>query len=373
MYRAINNLMVQPKDVSDVDDIGLSRDILKKIHEDAAKLNRSITIMHICGTHEYTIAKNGLRSLLPSNIRVISGPGCPVCVCPASDIDIAVELCKRDNVILTTFGDMMRVPSSNYSLLELKAQGAQVEVVYSPHDAVEMARQNPSKEIVFFAIGFETTAPLIAFEIAMKPPKNFSIICVYKLVPPAMDVILSIPHLNIDAFILPGHVCAIIGAKPFVHYASTYHSPMVISGFGVNDMLISIHGILQQILENRATVENTYTRVVKYEGNIKAQQFLSQVFQVKDSFWRGIGKIPQSGYELRKEYQEYDAVRKFGIKVESNPKMPPGCSCNEVLIGKIPPKACSLFGKSCTPQHPIGPCMVSHEGACKIAFTFKEL
>ncbi len=357
----------------EVEDIRLSKQILDKIQQISGEIKRNITIMHICGTHEYTIAKNGIRSLLPANVQVISGPGCPVCVCPATDIDIAVELCKRKDVILTTFGDMMRVPSSRYSLLELKAQGANIEVVYSPHDAIEIARQNPSKEVVFFAIGFETTAPLVAFELAMKPPKNFSIICAYKLVPPAMDIILSIPHLEIDAFILPGHVCAIIGAEPFEPYAINYHSPMVVSGFGVNDMLISIYQILKQVKENRSKVENTYTRVVKREGNLQAQKFLSQVFMITDSFWRGIGKIPKSGYKLRLEYQEYDAVQKFGVKVNSNPSMPPGCSCNEVLIGKIPPKECPLFGKSCTPQHPIGPCMVSHEGACKISYTFKNI
>lgn len=365
--------MPQNRETLDVKDLTLSKDIIEKINQRAQNLQNDITIMHICGTHEYTIAKNGIRSLLPENVKVISGPGCPVCVCPASDIDIAVELCQRENVILTTFGDMMRVPSSTYSLLELKALGGQIEVVYSPHDAIELARAHPEKEVVFFAIGFETTAPLIAFELSMNPPSNFSIICAYKLVPPALDVLLEIPHLNIDGFILPGHVCAIIGADPFVPYAQKYHSPMVVSGFEVNDMLISIHQLLEQFQANIAQVENTYTRVVKHQGNTQAQSFLARIFDIEDSFWRGIGQISQSGYKLKAEYEKYDAVKKFNIQIDSDPKMPPGCSCSDVLIGKITPKQCALFGKSCTPQHPIGPCMVSHEGSCKIAFTFKDI
>ncbi|MHA1519084.1 MAG: hydrogenase formation protein HypD [Promethearchaeota archaeon] len=356
-----------------VEDLSLSKDIIAKINKIMHNFQNPVAIMHVCGTHEYTIAKNGIRSLLPKNLRVISGPGCPVCVCPATDIDIAVELANRDDVILTTFGDMMRVPSTTYSLLELKARGANIEVVYSPHDAVELAKNNPDKEIVFFAIGFETTAPLIAFEMAMNPPSNFSIICAYKLVPPAMDVLLKIPHLEINGFILPGHVCAIIGAKPFEEYAQRYKSPMVVSGFEVNDMLISIYQIILQLHEKNAKVENSYTRVVQYEGNLQAQSYLEKVFEVTDSFWRGIGEIPNSGYQLREKYQKYDAVKKFDVHVESDPKMPPGCSCSDVLIGKITPDKCALFGKTCTPQHPIGPCMVSHEGACKVNYMFRDI
>ncbi|UYP45340.1 hypothetical protein NEF87_001625 [Candidatus Lokiarchaeum ossiferum] len=358
---------------ANIENIEFSKEILANLKTISAKFPRKVTIMHVCGTHEYTIAKNGIRSLLPDNIEVISGPGCPVCVCPTVDLDLAIELSKRKDTIITSFGDMMRVPSSTISLHEAKAMGYDVRVVYGPHDAIELAKSNPDKEVIFFAIGFETTAPLIAFEISEKPPTNFSIITAYKTVPPAMDVLLGLEDIAIDGFILPGHVCAIIGSDPFIPYAEKYHSPMIVSGFEVNDMLISILGILQQLLEHRAEVENTYTRIVKAEGNLAAKKFMKQIFEECDSVWRGIGMIPKSGLQLREEFQQYDAVRKFGIKLPGDAKMPPGCSCHLVLIGKIPPKKCPLFGKSCTPQKPVGPCMVSHEGSCKIAYTFRDI
>ncbi len=358
---------------NNISNLDFSKEIFKKIHEIAKEIPKKITIMHVCGTHEYTIAKNGIRSLLPNNINVISGPGCPVCVCPTTDLDLAIELSKNKNIIITTFGDMMRVPSSTISLYEAKAQGRDIRVVYGPHDAVDLAMKNPNKEIVFFAIGFETTAPLIAYEISTKPPSNFSIITAYKTVPPAMDILLTLGNQNIDAFILPGHVCAIIGEYPFVPYIEKYKSPMVISGFEVNDMLISIYRILQQIFDNVAKLENTYFRIVKSEGNLKAKQYLAEVFEPSDAIWRGIGMIPKSGLKLKSKFKKYDAVQKFNITIPKNAKMPKGCSCDQVLIGKIPPKDCPLFGNKCTPQYPIGPCMVSHEGACKIAFTFKDI
>ena len=222
--------MIFVESMPNLTDPTLSRNILKKIHAIAEQIPTDINIMHICGTHEYTITKNGLRSLLPPSIKVVAGPGCPVCVCPTSDINFALEVSKRLNVILTSFGDMMRVPSNLTSLQGMKAQGADVRVVYGPHDAVELAKKNPDKEVVFFAIGFETTAPLIAFELINNPPKNFSIICSHKLVPPAMEVLMTLPGLNIDAFILPGHVSAIIGEKPYETFFEKHPVPMVIGG-----------------------------------------------------------------------------------------------------------------------------------------------
>ncbi|MHA1766361.1 MAG: hydrogenase formation protein HypD [Promethearchaeota archaeon] len=359
--------------ISEIGSIDISKEILEKIKKESKKLTHPIMIMHVCGTHEYTVAKNGIRNLLPENVKIISGPGCPVCVCPTGDLDLAIELSKREDTIITTFGDMMRVPSSTISLFEARAQGHDIRVVYGPNDAVELAKKNSSKEIVFFAVGFETTTPSVAFELLNNPPSNFSVICAHKLVPPAMDLLLNLPHLKIDGFLLPGHVCAIIGSKPFEPYARKYHSPMVVGGFEVNDVLISLYYIIRQINKKEAYVDNTYTRIVKHEGNQKALQYLNEAFEPIDSVWRGIGMIPKSGLKIRKELENYDAIVKFNVKIEEKIEMPKGCSCDKVLIGTIPPQKCPLFGDSCTPRHPIGPCMVSHEGACKIAFSFKEI
>lgn len=354
-------------------DLELSKKVLEKIQQLAKDLARSIKIMHICGTHEYAIAKNGLRTVLPSNIEVISGPGCPVCVCPASDIDFAIAVSRQKNVILTTFGDMLRVPASELSLYEAKAQGSDIRIVYGPHDAVELAQKYPEKEIVFFSIGFETTAPLPAFEIINNPPSNFSIICANKVVPPAFDLLMQIPDLIINGFILPGHVSAIIGSDIYKPYAEKYHAPMVVAGFEVNDILMSIFYLLRQLKDNTALVENTYNRVVKAEGNITAQAMIKQVFELKDSIWRGIGNVPLGGLYLREEYRRYDALVKFNIPLLNNLKMPKGCLCALVLMGKKKPVDCILFGHECTPQNPVGPCMVSHEGTCRIAHMFNRI
>ena len=359
--------------IFEIGNIKISKEILEKIKIDSKKLFKPISIMHVCGTHEYTVAKNGLRNLLPDNIKIISGPGCPVCVCPTGELDLAIELSKRENTIMTTFGDMMRVPSSTISLFEARARGHDVRVVYGPNDAVELARKNPTKEVVFFAIGFETTAPSVAFELLNDPPSNFSVICTHKTVPPAMDLLLSLPNLKLSGFLLPGHVCAIIGAKPFEPYAEKYKSPMVVGGFEVNDVLMSLYYILRQNIKKEAYVDNTYTRIVKREGNKKALQYMSDAFEPVDSVWRGIGMIPNSGLKIRKKLEDHDAIVKFDVKVEEKIEMPKGCSCDKVLIGNISPQKCPLFGKSCNPRHPIGPCMVSHEGACKIAFSFREI
>lgn len=356
-----------------LNDSKLSRSILAKIQFLCENLEEPVSFMHICGTHEYTITKNGLRSLLPTNLNVVSGPGCPVCVCPSQDINFAIEVSKLPNVILTSFGDMMRVPSNKTSLQAMKAQGRDIRVVYGPHDAIELAYKHPDKEIVFFAIGFETTAPLIAFELLEHPPPNFSIICAYKLVPPAMDYLINLPNLNIQGFLLPGHVSAIIGEQPYQQFFKKFPVPMVIGGFEVNDVLISIYRLISQVITDSPQVENTYSRIVAPEGNQTALSMIHQVFQPSDSFWRGLGMIPQSGYQLRKEFQHYDALQKFDIPILPQEDMPKGCSCDQVLIGKILPQECPLFATTCTPRNPIGPCMTSHEGSCQIAYQFRNL
>jgi len=354
-------------------DVALSKDILEKIASLMVQIGHPITLMHICGTHEYAIAKSGLRSLLPPELKIISGPGCPVCVCPTGEIDLAVELSQRPEVIITSFGDMMRVPSNTISLFEAKAHGGDVRVVYGPHEAVELARQHPDRELVFFAVGFETTAPLIAYELVADPPPNFSIICAYKRVPPAMEILLNFPDLAIDGFILPGHVCAITGSDPYVPLAEKYQSPMVVAGFEVNDILISLMRLLMQIISHNKKVENTYTRIVLPQGNVTARQYMERAFVIKDTIWRGIGMIPASGYGCAPEFKQFDAVAKFGLTPSNHAEMPKGCSCDQVLIGKLEPHECPLFGRPCTPQNPIGPCMVSHEGHCKIAYTFRNI
>jgi hydrogenase expression/formation protein HypD len=353
-------------------DAAFSKKIVQKIGQIAKEIARPITIMHICGTHEYTIAKNGLRSILPPNVQVIPGPGCPVCVCSTNDIDAAIEIAQRPNVILTTFGDMLRVPSSHYSLEEVRAKGADVRIVYGPNDAVELAKKNPDKQVVFFAIGFETTAPLAAFEICNNPPSNFSIISAHKIVPPAFDLLLGVEKLGIDGFLLPGHVSAIIGADAYLPYLDQYHVAMAIGGFEVNDVLISLLYLLNQIKTGHLEVKNAYTRVVKPEGNPTALEYINNAFEVCDSVWRGIGKLPQSGLAVRSKWAAHDALKKFGVQIDSESHMPAGCMCSEVLIGKCRPQDCPLFGTGCTPQHPVGPCMVSHEGTCKITHMFQK-
>ena len=333
-------------------------------------LNKPIKIMHVCGTHEHTISKFGLRTYLPKELEILSGPGCPVCVCPAADIDKAIEIVKRDNTIITTFGDMIRVPATNLSLAELKANGADVRIVYGPHDAIKIARENPDKEVIFFAIGFETTAPLIGYEIQNGPPSNFSVICAYKLIPAALELLISQSQLRIDGFISPGHVSTIIGLQPFKIFSDAYKVPNVIAGFEPNDVLLSILMLLQQIKNKKSETLNEYSRVVKPEGNKVAQEIMNDVFQSVSSPWRGIGRILDGGLAIREKYEKFDADKKFDIKIKKSQDIPPGCSCHLVMVGKLYPHECKLFKKECTPLRPIGPCMVSMEGTCSIYYKY---
>ncbi|MFX1374407.1 MAG: hydrogenase formation protein HypD [Promethearchaeota archaeon] len=340
---------------------------IKKI---VSEIGKRIKFMHVCGTHEHTISKYGLRSLLPSEIEILSGPGCPVCICPAADIDKAIELGKRKDIIITTFGDMIRVPATNLSLAELKAKGADIRIVYGPNDAIKIARQNPEKEVVFFAIGFETTVPLVGFEIQSEPPANFSVICAHKLIPAALELLMSQSQLKIDGFISPGHVSTIIGLKPYEIFSQGYKIPNVISGFEPNDVLLSILMLLKQVRDKNYDTLNEYSRVVKPEGNIIAQKIIENVFEPVSSPWRGIGRVYDGGLVIKEKYKQYDADKKFDIKIEKSQDIPPGCSCHLVMVGKLYPYECKLFRKECTPINPIGPCMVSMEGTCSIYYKY---
>ena len=325
----------------------------------------NIKFCHVCGTHEWTITHYGLRSLLPENIDVIAGPGCPVCVLPAAEIDEAVSLALK-GVTLVTFGDLLRVPGSEVSLQEARASGGDVRIVYGLSDAVKIAEKEQDKDFVFFAIGFETTAPSTAVEVLNKPPENLSFLVSHRLIPPAMELLLGVGDLHIDGFIAPGHVSTIIGMKPYDIFPKAYRMPTVIAGFEPLDVLFAISMLLQQIGDDEAKLENEYKRSVTREGNVKAQRLMEQVFDVVDGRWRGLGKLPLSALELKKEFEMYDAREKYGVRIERSRDLLPGCLCHLVMIGKIKPPECSLYMKDCIPQAPKGACMVSIEGTCRI-------
>jgi hydrogenase expression/formation protein HypD len=344
--------------------------IIKGINEIFKDIGKPVKFMHVCGTHEHTISKYGLRTLLPKELEILSGPGCPVCICPAADIDKAVELGKREDTIITTFGDMIRVPATNISLAELKAKGADVRIVYGPNDAVKVARENPNKDVIFFAIGFETTVPLIGYELQSNPPSNFSVICAHKLIPAALELLISQSQLRIDGFISPGHVSTIIGLKPYEIFSQGYKIPNVISGFEPNDVLLSLLMLLKQVRDKKYDTLNEYIRVVKPEGNLIAQKIIEEVFKSISSPWRGIGRVNDGGLAIREKYQEFDADKKYDINVEKSQDIPPGCSCHLIMVGKLYPYECKLFREECTPINPIGPCMVSQEGTCSIYYKY---
>ena len=340
---------------------------IKKVSDE---IGRPTKFMHVCGTHEHTISKFGLRPLLPKEIEILSGPGCPVCICPAADIDKAIELGTRKDTIIATFGDMIRVPATTISLSELKAKGADIRIVYGPNDAVKIAKDNPGKEVIFFAIGFETTAPLIGYEIKSGPPSNFSVISAHKLVPAALELLMSQSQLNIEGFISPGHVSTIIGLKPYEIFSQGYRIPNVVAGFEPNDVLLAILMLLKQKRDKKYETLNEYSRVVKPEGNKIAQKVIETVFKTVSSPWRGIGRILDGGLAIRDIFEEYDAEKKFDIKIEKSQDIPPGCSCHLIMVGKLYPYECELFRKECTPINPIGPCMVSQEGTCSIFYKY---
>jgi len=322
--------------------------------------------MEVCGTHTVAIAKNALRELLPETVRLISGPGCPVCVTDSSDIDRYLYLAAQPNVITTTFGDMIRVPGTEQNLQELRAEGADVRIVYSTQDALELARKNPDQEVVFLGVGFETTVPTVAVSLEtakLQGIMNYSVLSLHKVVPPVLRLLAEDHELLVDAFLDPGHVCSIIGIEPLEFMARDYGLPGVVTGFEALDILEGIVMLLRQRAEGRSEIEIQYKRVVKAEGNPHAQKIVERVFEPVDASWRGIGLIPESGLGIRAEYSVWDAAKKFSLPV-FHAQETPGCRCGEVLKGRIYPTQCPLFGKGCTPMKPVGPCMVSSEGAC---------
>jgi hydrogenase expression/formation protein HypD len=345
-------------------DPNLAKRISEKIVEIVPKKGQ-IRICHVCGTHEWTITHYGLRSLLPENVEVIAGPGCPVCIVPASEIDEAVQLALK-GIAVTCFGDLFRVPGSNMSLLEAKARGADVRVVYGVGDAVQMAKNEPDKDFVFFAVGFETTSPSTAVEVAANPPRNISFLVSHRTIPPAMRLLVKLKDLSLNGFIAPGHVSTIIGLRPYEVFPKQYAMPVVVAGFEPLDLMFGIYMIVRQLHDGKPKLENEYNRAVNWEGNVKAQKLMNKVFSTVDGTWRGLGIIPESKFVLKDDYADYDAHSKYGMKIEKGIDIQHGCRCHLVIIGKIRPAECPLFMKTCTPQKPIGACMVSVEGTCRI-------
>ncbi|MEM2105635.1 MAG: hydrogenase formation protein HypD [Candidatus Bathyarchaeia archaeon] len=342
----------------------LAKKVAEKIRENAPK-NETVKICHVCGTHEWTITHFGIRSLLPQNVEVIAGPGCPVCIVPASEIDEAVQLALK-GIAITCFGDVLRVPGSKTSLLGAKAEGADVRVVYSVSDAVKMAEKEPNKDFAFFAVGFETTAPSTAVEILKKTPKNLAFLISHRVIPPAMELLAGMEDLNLDGFIAPGHVSTIIGLKAYEAFPTVYGMPTVVAGFEPLDILFGVYMILKQLKNGKPRLENEYVRAVTWDGNVKAQEVMRKVFDVEDGQWRGLGTIASSKFTLKEEYAQYDAHTRYNVKVEHGVDIQHGCKCHLVIIGKIKPTECPLFMKACTPQKPVGACMVSIEGTCRI-------
>lgn len=339
----------------------------------ADALGRRVTIMEVCGTHTVAICRSGLRDLLPAGVRLISGPGCPVCVSSQGYIDACIKTAAIENVTLATYGDMLRVPGSDASLAEARASGARVLIVYSALDAVSYAAKHPHEMVVFAAVGFETTAPATALAIKAADEKaidNFSALFSHKQIIPAMSALLAAPDLSIDAFLCPGHVSVIIGPEPYKVVADTGR-PCVVAGFEGADIARAVRMILEQISDGRSVVENEYSRVVKPGGNATARRVLGEVFDSSDEDWRGIGVIPQSGFAPVKRYERFNAALVHHVDI-GQAKEPAGCRCGEVIRGAIDPQECALFGQGCTPAHPVGPCMVSREGSCSAHYKYSR-
>ncbi len=335
-------------------------------------VTRPWTIMEICGGQTHNLIKFGIDRLLPEQITLVHGPGCPVCVTPLELIDKAIAIARRPDVIFTSFGDMLRVPGSRDDLLSVKARGGDVRMVYSSLDAVKLAQKHPDKQVVFFAVGFETTAPgnaMAVWQARQLGLQNFSILCSHVLVPPAMEAILSSPMNRVQGFLAAGHVCTVMGYWEYEPIAAKYRVPIVVTGFEPFDLLQGILMTVQQLESGRAQVENQYTRAVRREGNVAAQKLVAQVFEVTDRKWRGIGEIPRSGYRLRDEFAAFDAEKRFDVGALSVQESPL-CIAGEILQGLKKPPACVAFGKQCTPEHPLGAPMVSPEGACAAYYQY---
>lgn len=344
----------------------------------ATVLSSRVRIMNVCGGHERSISLSGLRAALPREIELIPGPGCPVCVCPEEDVHAAIQLALQKHVTLVAFGDMLRVPANvprnePRSLEQARGAGGSVVPIASPLEAIRIAEAEPAREVVFFAAGFETTSAPVAAVIAQGLPRNLSILLSARRTWPAVAMLLQSEEAGFDALIAPGHVATIMGAKEWRFVCEKHHIPTAVSGFEPQSLLAAIHAVLQQQRESRSRLENCYGAVVSEDGNPTAQRLLGEAFDIVDANWRGIGTIAQSGYALKPALADADAMQRFGIDLTETRKrageMPPGCDCARVVLGKIYPNQCALYGKACTPRHPIGPCMVSDEGACRIWWT----
>ena len=362
------------EDAADIDfsafkDPKLARGLIETIHRLAPE---HATLMEVCGTHTVAIARNGIRDLMPEGLRLASGPGCPVCVTCNRDIDTVIALARIPNVTITTFGDMTRVPGSTSSLLAEQAAGRSVEIVYSPLDALAFAKAHLEREVVFVGVGFETTTPLVAMAIKRARAmglSNFTVFAAHKNMPGALELLVGDPTLELDALILPGHVSTIIGAEPYRFLAEKYGIPGVITGFEPVDVLQGIAMLVRQLHEGRAEIEIAYARGVMPEGNPVALAAIDEVFETCTATWRGLGDIPGSGYRIRDEFANFDAVRRFEPDVEPT-RDPKGCRCGDVLRARIAPKECPLFRTVCTPENPVGPCMVSSEGSCAAYYRY---
>jgi len=347
-------------------------DIIKNLY---SHIGRPVNFMEVCGTHTVAIFRHGIRSLLPEGLRLLSGPGCPVCVTSIKDIDTAIAIARMNDAILTTFGDMMRVPGGKQSLMEVRAEGADIRIVYSPLDSLKLAKENKDKKVVFFSAGFETTAPSTAATVSeaerMGIP-NFYLYSVHKVVPPALEALLRSEDVRIDGFILPGHVSTIIGTRPYKFIPEKYSIPCAVTGFEANDILSGIAMLLKQIIEGKVSVEVEYKSVVKEEGNPKAIQFIEDFFEPADSYWRGIGMIPGSGLRLKDKWKHRNAEVIFDLEVPDIAE-PKGCMCGLVLRGIKMPSECPLFAKVCNPDKPVGACMVSSEGSCAAYYRYRDV
>lgn len=354
-------------------DPGLCRQL---VHDIEAHLDgRQMRFMEVCGTHTVSIFQSGVRSLLPKSVEHISGPGCPVCVTSASDVELFLEAARKPGITIATFGDLLRVPGADgNSLKSARAAGARVEVVYSPLDAVAMAAQNPDREIVFLGIGFETTAPGVAASIVAARAQglaNYSVLSLHKLVPPALRTVLDSPDCQLDAFLLPGHVVTVTGLEPFDFLAASYHKAACAGGFEAGDILLALDNLACQVGSGKSVVANEYRRAAPDGGNPRARAVMNSVFEPVDAIWRGLGSIRGSGLGIREEYATFNAEKKLGLERRDVPE-PSGCRCGDILRGVAAPHECPLFGKRCTPLKPVGPCMVSTEGSCAAHYRYRD-
>ena len=350
-----------------------SENILQEINELAKKTDGSVRIMEVCGTHTVSIFRNGIRQLLPKNIELVSGPGCPVCVTDDSYMDKAIAYANTEGAIIATFGDMLKVPGSSSSLSEEKAKGADIRVIYSPLDCLNIAKENPDKKIIFLAVGFETTAPTAAaLTLAAKKENvsNLFLLSAQKLVPPALNMLLNDDKVKVDGFLLPGHVAVVTGLSPFEFVAKNYNIPAVVAGFNADEILISIYLLLKMKLTGDIKIINAYKNVVKDDGNETARNTLDTVYEKTDALWRGIGKIPLSGLKMRSSFASFDIEKHLPITTKTTTKTKSACRCGDILKGIVTPKSCPLFGKNCVPEHAIGPCMVSVEGVCAAYYKY---